>query len=43
MRSVRSNFSDVHRHNGNYHRSGSAPWLLDDEDASVIVQATAGD
>lgn len=43
MRSVGLNFADVYRRNGNYHLSGSAPWLLGYEGAGVIEQAAAGD
>jgi NADPH2:quinone reductase len=43
MQSVGLNFADVYRRNGNYHLSGSAPWLLGYEGAGVIAQAAAGD
>lgn len=43
MKSVGLNFADVYRRNGNYHLSGSAPWLLGYEGAGVIEQAVAGD
>ncbi|TPG11031.1 quinone oxidoreductase [Rhodanobacter glycinis] len=43
MRSVGLNFADVYRRNGNYHLSGTAPWVLGYEGAGVIEQAAAGD
>jgi len=43
MRSVGLNFADVYRRNGNYHLSGTAPWILGYEGAGVIEQAAAGD
>jgi NADPH2:quinone reductase len=43
MRSVGLNFADVYRRNGNYHLSGTAPWILGYEGAGVIETAAAGD
>jgi NADPH2:quinone reductase len=43
MRSVGLNFADVYRRNGNYHLSGSAPWVLGYEGAGVIEVPVAGD
>jgi NADPH2:quinone reductase len=43
MRSVGLNFADVYRRNGNYHLSGTAPWVLGYEGAGVIEHAAAGD
>ena len=43
MRSVGLNFADVYRRNGNYHLSGTAPWILGYEGAGVIEAAAAGD
>ena len=43
MRSVGLNFADVYRRNGNYHLSGTAPWILGYEGAGVIEKAAAGD
>ena len=43
MRSVGLNFADVYRRNGNYHLSGTAPWILGYEGAGVIEQPVAGD
>lgn len=43
MRSVGLNFADVYRRNGNYHLSGTAPWILGYEGAGVIEQPAAGD
>jgi len=43
MKSVGLNFADVYRRNGNYHLSGSAPWVLGYEGAGIVEQAAAGD
>ena len=43
MHSVGLNFADVYRRNGNYHLSGTAPWILGYEGAGVIEQSAAGD
>ena len=43
MKSVGLNFADVYRRNGNYHLSGTAPWILGYEGAGVIETAAAGD
>jgi len=43
MRSVGLNFADIYRRNGNYHLSGSAPWMLGYEGAGVVEQAAEGD
>lgn len=43
MKSVGLNFADVYRRNGNYHLSGSAPWILGYEGAGVVESAVAGD
>jgi len=43
MKSVGLNFADVYRRNGNYHLSGSAPWVLGYEGAGVVETAIAGD
>lgn len=43
MKSVGLNFADVYRRNGNYHLSGTAPWILGYEGAGVIEQAAEGD
>lgn len=43
MKSVGLNFADVYRRNGNYHLSGSAPWVLGYEGAGVVERAIAGD
>ncbi|MDE2154804.1 MAG: quinone oxidoreductase [Xanthomonadaceae bacterium] len=43
MKSVGLNFADVYRRNGNYHLSGSAPWVPGYEGAGVIERAAAGD
>ncbi|OOG54019.1 alcohol dehydrogenase [Rhodanobacter sp. B05] len=43
MRSVGLNFADVYRRNGNYHLSGTAPWILGYEGAGVIETAAVGD
>lgn len=43
MQSVGLNFADVYRRNGNYHLSGTAPWLLGYEGAGVIERAAEGD
>ena len=43
MHSVGLNFADVYRRNGNYHLSGTAPWILGYEGAGVIEQPAAGD
>lgn len=43
MRSVGLNFADVYRRNGNYHLSGTAPWILGYEGAGVIERAAVGD
>lgn len=43
MRSVGLNFADVYRRNGNYHLSGSAPWVLGYEGAGVVEVPVAGD
>ena len=42
-RSAGLNFADVYRRNGNYHLSGSAPWILGYEGAGVIERAVAVD
>ncbi|HEV7123556.1 MAG TPA: quinone oxidoreductase [Rhodanobacter sp.] len=39
MHSVGLNFADIYRRKGNYHLSGTAPWLLGYEGAGVVVQA----
>ena len=43
MHSVGLNFADVYRRNGNYHLSGSAPWVLGYEGAGVVETPVAGD
>ncbi|OOG55473.1 quinone oxidoreductase [Rhodanobacter sp. C03] len=43
MKSVGLNFADVYRRNGNYHLSGTAPWILGYEGAGLIEQPAAGD
>lgn len=43
MHSVGLNFADVYRRNGNYHLSGTAPWILGYEGAGVIEQPAEGD
>ncbi len=43
MRSVGLNFADVYRRNGNYHLSGTAPWILGYEGAGVIEKVATGD
>jgi NADPH:quinone reductase len=43
MHSVGLNFADVYRRNGNYHLSGTAPWILGYEGAGVIERPAAGD
>ncbi|MFA6230839.1 MAG: quinone oxidoreductase [Rhodanobacter sp.] len=43
MRSIGLNFADIYRRNGNYHLSGSAPWLLGYEGAGVIELAAQDD
>ena len=43
MRSVGLNFADVYRRNGNYHLSGTAPWILGYEGAGVIERSAATD
>lgn len=43
MHSVGLNFADVYRRNGNYHLSGTAPWILGYEGAGVIERAAVGD
>lgn len=43
MHSVGLNFADVYRRNGNYHLSGTAPWVLGYEGAGVIERSAAGD
>ncbi|OOG50960.1 quinone oxidoreductase [Rhodanobacter sp. C01] len=43
MKSVGLNFADVYRRNGNYHLSGTAPWILGYEGAGVIETEAAGD
>jgi len=43
MHGIGLNFADVYRRNGNYHLSGSAPWILGYEGAGVIEQPAAGD
>ncbi len=43
MRSVGLNFADIYRRNGNYHLSGSAPWLLGYEGAGVVELAAPDD
>ncbi|HWX65644.1 MAG TPA: quinone oxidoreductase [Rhodanobacter sp.] len=43
MHSVGLNFADVYRRNGNYHLSGTAPWILGYEGAGVIEHAAVGD
>jgi len=37
MKAVGLNFADVYRRNGNYHLSGTAPWVLGYEGAGVVV------
>ncbi|WP_266170480.1 quinone oxidoreductase family protein [Dyella subtropica] len=37
------NFADVYRRNGNYHLSGSAPWILGYEGAGVVETPAVGD
>ena len=43
MQSVGLNFADVYRRNGNYHLSGSAPWVLGYEGAGVVQTPVPGD
>jgi NADPH2:quinone reductase len=43
MHSVGLNFADVYRRNGNYHLSGSAPWVLGYEGAGVVEVPVPGD
>jgi NADPH2:quinone reductase len=43
MHSVGLNFADVYRRNGNYHLSGSAPWVLGYEGAGVVETPMPGD
>lgn len=43
MHSIGLNFADVYRRNGNYHLSGTAPWILGYEGAGVVERAAAGD
>lgn len=43
MHSVGLNFADVYRRNGNYHLSGSAPWVLGYEGAGVVQTPVPGD
>jgi NADPH2:quinone reductase len=43
MHSVGLNFADVYRRNGNYHLSGTAPWVLGYEGAGVIERAATDD
>ena len=43
MQSVGLNFADVYRRNGNYHLSGSAPWVLGYEGAGVVETPVPGD
>lgn len=43
MHAVGLNFADVYRRNGNYHLSGSAPWILGYEGAGVIERTAEGD
>ncbi len=43
MRSVGLNFADVYRRNGNYHLTGTAPWVLGYEGAGVVAQSAEGD
>ncbi|MFZ0872665.1 MAG: quinone oxidoreductase [Rhodanobacter sp.] len=43
MHSVGLNFADVYRRNGNYHLSGTAPWILGYEGAGTIEQPAADD
>lgn len=43
MECIGLNFADVYRRNGNYHLSGSAPWILGYEGAGVIEVPAAGD
>ncbi len=43
MQSVGLNFADVYRRNGNYHLSGTAPWVLGYEGAGVIERPASGD
>ncbi|WP_130617500.1 quinone oxidoreductase family protein [Dyella amyloliquefaciens] len=40
MKAVGLNFADVYRRNGNYHLSGSAPWVLGYEGAGVVVEGS---
>lgn len=43
MHSVGLNFADVYRRNGNYHLSGTAPWILGYEGAGVVEVPAVGD
>ncbi|MBB6242561.1 quinone oxidoreductase [Rhodanobacter sp. MP1X3] len=43
MHGIGLNFADVYRRNGNYHLSGSAPWILGYEGAGVIERPAEGD
>ncbi|KLD64241.1 quinone oxidoreductase family protein [Dyella japonica] len=43
MHSVGLNFADVYRRNGNYHLSGTAPWVLGYEGAGVVETPVPGD
>ncbi|WP_426270817.1 quinone oxidoreductase family protein [Dyella kyungheensis] len=43
MQSVGLNFADVYRRNGNYHLSGTAPWVLGYEGTGVVELPVAGD
>jgi len=43
MKSIGLNFADVYRRNGNYHLSGSAPWVLGYEGAGVVEVPVAAD
>jgi NADPH2:quinone reductase len=43
MHSVGLNFADVYRRNGNYHLSGTAPWILGYEGAGVVERAATAD
>ena len=43
MKSIGLNFADVYRRNGNYHLSGTAPWILGYEGVGMIEQSAVGD
>ncbi|PRP74571.1 oxidoreductase, zinc-binding dehydrogenase family [Planoprotostelium fungivorum] len=38
MEAIGLNFADIYRRKGNYHQSGSSPWILGYEGAGTIVQ-----